>query len=277
MKTLKKIICREYEVKLDKTCIVGILNVTPDSFSDGGLFSDVNTAVDHAKTMVAQGADIIDIGGESSRPGSLAVSEKEELARVLPVIRHLVQELKTPISIDTYKPTVAKECLNEGVHLINDITGLHDPKMVKLAAEYNVPVVIMHMKGTPKIMQENPVYGDVVAEVKNFLKDRVALAHNAGVVDVIVDPGIGFGKTLKHNLEIIKRLGEFTDLGCPLLVGPSRKSFIGQLTGLSANDRIEGTLAAVAVSIMNGADIVRVHDVKECKRVVQVVDAIRGV
>ncbi len=276
MKTLKKIICREYKVKLDKTCIMGILNVTPDSFSDGGLFSDVNTAVDHAKTMVAQGADIIDIGGESSRPGSQAVSEKEELARVLPVIRRLVQELKIPISIDTYKPTVAKECLKEGVHLINDITGLNDPKMAKLAAEYNVPVVIMHMKGTPKIMQENPVYVDVVAEVKTFLKERVALAHNAGVVDVIVDPGIGFGKTLKHNLEIIKRLGEFTDLGCPLLVGPSRKSFIGQLTGFPANDRIEGTLAAVAVAIMNGADIVRVHDVKECKRVVQVVDAIRG-
>jgi len=276
MKTLKKIICKEYKVKLDKTCIMGILNVTPDSFSDGGLFSDVNTAVDHAKTMVAQGADIIDVGGESSRPGSQVVSEKEELARVLPVIRRLVRELKIPISIDTYKPTVAKECLKEGVHLINDITGLNDPKMAKLAAEYNVPVVIMHMKGTPKIMQENPVYGDVVAEVKTFLKERVALAHNAGVVDVIVDPGIGFGKTLKHNLEIIKRLGEFTDLGCPLLVGPSRKSFIGQLTGFPANDRIEGTLAVVAVAIMNGADIVRVHDVKECKRVVQVVDAIRG-
>ena len=148
--------------------------------------------------------------------------------------------------------------------------------MAKLAAEYNVPVVVMHMKGTPKTMQENPVYSDVVAEVKTFLKERVALAHNAGVVDVIVDPGIGFGKTLKHNLEILKRLGEFTDLGCPLLVGPSRKSFIGQLTGFPANDRIEGTLAAVAVAIMNGADIVRVHDVKECKRVVQVVDAIRG-
>ena len=259
----------------DKTLIMGILNVTPDSFSDGGLFIDVNSAVEHAEHMVEDGADIIDIGGESSRPGSEPVSEKEELKRVKPVIELLVNELKVPLSIDTYKPKVAEECIKFGVQLVNDITGLRNKEMIEVVAKYNVPVVVMHMKGTPKNMQENPVYQDVVKEIKELLSERIIEAKKYGINDIIIDPGIGFGKTTEHNLQILKRLGEFKDLKCPILVAPSRKSFIGNVTGLPVNERLECTLAAISVAIMNGANIVRVHDVKECRRAVQIVDAVK--
>ena len=264
-------------MRFEKTLIMGILNVTPDSFSDGGLFDTFDAAVAHAKQMVSDGADIIDIGGESSRPGSEPLSEKEELARILPIVTRLLQELSVPISIDTYKPHVADVCLKAGAHLINDITGLTNQKMRTVVADHAVPVVMMHMRGTPKNMQQNPIYQDVLGEINTFFQTQISLAQKAGIHQIIIDPGIGFGKTLEHNLQILRHLDVFTTLGHPLLVGPSRKSFIGTITGRPANERLEGTIAAMTVAIMNGANIVRVHDVKECKRAIQVVDAIRGV
>jgi len=256
---------------------MGVLNITPDSFSDGGLFNTVDAAVAHGKKMVSDGANLIDIGGESSRPGSEPLSENEELARILPVVTRLVDEVSVPISIDTYKPLVADTCIKAGAHLINDITGFSNPAMRNVAAEHNVPVVLMHMLGTPKIMQQKPVYQDVLGEITSFFKEQIATAHKIGIQQIIIDPGIGFGKTVEHNLQILKHLETFKSLGCPILIGPSRKSFIGTITGLPVNERLEGTIAAITVAIMNGANIVRVHDVKECRRAIQVVDAIRGV
>jgi len=276
MTKLKKIHCRNYTLHLQQTLIMGILNVTPDSFSDGGQFIDEEKAVIHAKKLMTDGADIIDIGGESTRPGSQSLTEEEELDRILPIIKKLVSDLSIPISIDTYKPLVAEECLKVGAHLINDITALKNPQMIDVVAKYNVPVVLMHMQGTPKIMQENPVYKDVVTEVMEFLRSRSSIAQNAGINEIIIDPGIGFGKTVEHNLKILKNLRKFTTLGYPILIGPSRKSFIGAITGLPVTERVEGTLAAVTIAVMNGAQIIRVHDVKECKRALQIIDAIRG-
>lgn len=255
---------------------MGILNVTPDSFSDGGKFADPTTAITHAKYMVAEGASIIDIGGESTRPGAAPLSDEEELARILPVIKQLIKDVSVPLSIDTTKPKVAEECLRAGAHLINDITGLSNPRMREVIAQYHVPAIIMHMQGTPQTMQHNPTYTNVISEIKTFFQERINLAHKAGISTVIIDPGIGFGKTLEHNLQILKHLHTFTTLHCPLLVGPSRKSFIGAITGLPVNERLEGTLAAVSIAALNGAHILRVHDVKECHRVLQIIDAIRG-
>lgn len=273
----KPLLCGKYKLSLDKTIIMGILNVTPDSFSDGGLFYNTDKAVEYAKQMVKDGAQIIDVGGESTRPGSAPISLKEELRRVKPVIKRLLREVDVPLSIDTYKPEIAGECLKLGVHMVNDITGLANKDMLRIVKQYGVPVIVMHMKGKPKTMQKNPNYKDVVDDIKQFLKNRIAKARKAGIKDVIIDPGIGFGKTTEHNLQILKRLSEFKELKCPILVGPSRKSFIGNITGMPPNERLEGTLAAVAIAIMNGANIVRVHDVKECKRAVQIADAIRCV
>jgi dihydropteroate synthase len=277
MSPLAPITCKQYTLRFEKTLIMGILNVTPDSFSDGGLFNNLDAAITHAKKMVSDGADLIDVGGESSRPGSEPLSEKEELARILPVVTRLVKEVSVPISIDTYKPFVADTCLKAGAHLINDITGLTNLAMRNVAAEHNVPVVMMHMLGTPKIMQQKPVYQDVLGEIKAFFQRQIIAAQKAGVRQIIIDPGIGFGKTVEHNLQILRHLDTFKDLGCPLLVGPSRKSFIGTITDLPVNERLDGTIAAVTIAVMNGAHIVRVHDVKECRRAMQVVDAIRGV
>jgi dihydropteroate synthase len=277
MPRLTPIICKEYTLRFDKTLIMGILNVTPDSFSDGGAFNTLDAAVSHAKQMVSEGANIIDVGGESSRPGSEPLTEKEELARILPVVTRLVRQIAVPISIDTYKPGVADACLNAGAHLINDITGLTNPTMRKVVAVQNAPVVMMHMLGTPKVMQQNPVYQDVVGEIKAFFQQQIETAKKTGISQLIIDPGIGFGKTLEHNLQILKHLDAFKTLGCPLLVGPSRKSFIGTITGLPVNERLEGTIAAVTIAVLNGAHIVRVHDVKECRRALQVVEAVRGV
>lgn len=277
MSTPPPIICKEHTLRFEKTLIMGILNVTPDSFSDGGLYNTVDAAVAHAKQMVTDGADILDIGGESSRPGSEPLLEAEELARILPVVTKLVQEVSVPISIDTYKPMVAEKCLKAGAHLINDITGLTNPKMRKIVATHSVPVIMMHMRGTPKNMQQNPVYHDVLGEIKIFFQTQISLAKKTGIQDIIIDPGIGFGKTLEHNLQILQHLNTFTTLGCPVLVGPSRKSFIGTITGRPVNERLEGTIAAMTIAIMNGANIVRVHDVKQCKQAIQVVEAIRGV
>lgn len=260
-----------------RTYIMGILNVTPDSFSDGGLYFEVERAVRRAREMVAAGADIIDIGGESTRPGAEPLPLEEELRRVIPVVDRLVREVRVPLSVDTYKAEVARQALEHGATMINDISGLRaDPDMVKVVAQFGCPVVVMHIKGTPKNMQDNPTYEDVIAEVKEYLRQGVDLAAAAGLdrEKVIVDPGIGFGKTLEHNLKILQCLDEFKTLGQPLLVGTSRKSFIGKLLGLPVNERLWGTAATVALSIVKGADIVRVHDVREMKQVAEVTDAV---
>ena len=264
------------EASPDRTLVMGVVNVTPDSFSDGGRFLRVDDAVAQGLRLAAEGADYLDIGGESSRPGAEEVGEQEELDRVAPVIERLAAGVDVPVSIDTYKPSVARECLRLGARMINDISGLGDPEMIRVATEAGASVVIMHMRGRPKTMQRDPHYDDVVGEVRTFLHERAAQAREAGIEDVIVDPGIGFGKTAAHNFEILRRLAAFTSLGFPVLVGPSRKSFLGALpSGLPPEQRLEGTLAAVAVAVVNGAAIVRVHDVAATKRAVEVADAIR--
>lgn len=258
---------------------MGILNVTPDSFSDGGRYLDTDKAVKRALEIEKEGADIIDIGGESTRPGALPLSHEEELGRVIPVIEKLKNRLRIPISIDTYKAEVARAAIQAGASIINDISGLRfDPDIATVAAEYDVPVVIMHIKGTPGNMQVNPVYQDLIGEILHFLEDGISIAQKAGIDEdmIIIDPGIGFGKTFEHNLEIINRLDEFKSLGMPVLFGPSRKSFIGKILDLPADDRLEGTAAAVAIGIIKGANIVRVHDVSSMVRVARVADAIKA-
>jgi dihydropteroate synthase len=258
-----------------RTFLMGILNVTPDSFSDGGKFNSTEDAVNYAIKMVDEGADIIDVGGESTRPGSTQISVDEELKRVLPVIEQLVKQTNVPISIDTYKSDVAELALNAGAQIVNDISGLHfDPKMASVVAKLNGSLVVMHIKGTPRTMQANPEYNNLITEVKSYLENSVNLAISGGVKQIIVDPGIGFGKTVEHNLEIIKQLRVFSDLGYPIMTGPSRKSFIGKILNVDMDDRLEGTAAAVAACVMNGASIVRVHDVRAMKRVVGLIDAI---
>lgn len=262
-----------------KTYIMGILNITPDSFSDGGLHFDKSSAVEGCLRLVDEGADIIDIGGESTRPGSEPVSLDEELRRTLPVIESVASKIKVPISIDTYKADVARRALDAGASFVNDISGLrYDPEMPAVIAQYSVPVVIMHIKGSPKDMQKNPSYNTLIPEILEYFSSRIAFAVKACIPEdrIIIDPGIGFGKTFDNNLEILHNLDKFITLGRPVLIGPSRKAFIGKiLDDAPATDRIEGTSAAVAISIMQGAHIVRVHDVKEMARVAKVADAIK--
>lgn len=262
-----------------KTYIMGILNVTPDSFSDGGMFFNTDAAVEQALRMKDEGADIIDIGGESTRPGAEKITVKEEINRITPVIEAIAKRVNVPISVDTYKSAVAEAALSAGASMINDISGLmFDPKMSGVVARYQVPIVIMHIKGTPKFMQKNPTYEALIPEIMDYLYGSIEIARNAGIPDdmIIIDPGIGFGKTLEHNLEIIKRLNEFAGFEKPILLGPSRKSFIGRLLGdLSVAERLEGTAAATAIGIFNGANIIRVHDVKEMVRVSKIADAIK--
>jgi dihydropteroate synthase len=263
-----------------RTHIMGILNVTPDSFSDGGRFHRFEDAIAQGMRMIQEGADIIDVGGESTRPGSDPVTLEEELSRVIPVISTLAQKTEVPISVDTYKSEVARRALDAGAQMINDISALRfDPEMKKIAGEYQVPVVLMHIKGTPKDMQKDPSYDDVIGEIAQYLRESIQLAQEGGVEKerILIDPGIGFGKRLVDNLNILKNLREFSILGCPILIGCSRKSFIGKILDLPLEERLEGSLAALAVAIMNGASIVRVHDVKESKRVAGLVDAVRGV
>jgi dihydropteroate synthase len=259
---------------------MGILNVTRDSFSDGGLYFDKSAAIKRAIQMVEEGADIIDIGGESTRPGAEPVTVEEELRRTIPVIEALAKEINVPISIDTYKSEVAEKALDGGASIVNDISGLRfDPEMAKVVSDYKVPVVIMHIKGRPKDMQQNPVYEALVPEIMDYLREGIRLAKESGVSEdkIIIDPGIGFGKTFNQNLEIINKLHEFTLLEKPILIGPSRKAFIGKILGnVSETDRLEGTSAAVAISIMSGANIIRVHDIKEMVRVARVADAIKN-
>jgi dihydropteroate synthase len=256
---------------------MGVLNVTPDSFSDGGMYFDAERAIARGQQMANEGADFIDIGGESSRPGSEPITEEEELRRVIPVIDGLANTVSVPISIDTYKSKVAGTALKAGAQMVNDISGLtFDSNMVDVVREFDACIVLMHMKGTPKTMQQEPTYGDVVEEVAGFLARQAGKARMNGIVKVIVDPGIGFGKTVEHNLELFKKLRRFAQLGYPLLVGPSRKSFIGKLLDAPVEGRLEGTAAAVTTSVLRGANIVRVHDVKEMKKVALLADALKN-
>jgi dihydropteroate synthase len=253
-----------------------VLNVTPDSFSDGGEWFDREAAIAHGRELVAQGADLVDVGGESTRPGSDPVPAEVELIRVIPVIERLVA-VGVAVSVDTMKSEVAAAALNAGARMVNDVTALrHDPRMAEVVAAHGAALCLMHMKGEPKTMQDDPSYCDVVAEVRGFLGDRVEAAVGAGIdlERLCIDPGIGFGKTLEHNLTILRDIRAFHHLGVPVLVGPSRKQFIGTLTDTDVDDRIEGTAGVVAWCAAEGVDIIRVHDVKEMTRVVRVVDAI---
>jgi dihydropteroate synthase len=267
---------KELEFPPGRTLICGILNVTPDSFSDGGKWASPGAAAARGLEMEKQGADLLDIGGESSRPGSAPVSFEEEGHRVLPVIKALAPRLKIPISIDTCKPEIARLAVKAGADIINDITGFKDPAMIEAAAASGAGAIIMHMRGEPRTMQADPVYKDVVEEVKAFLAERAAALAKAGVKRIILDPGIGFGKTLEHNLALIARLGEIRALGYPVLLGVSRKKFIGTLAGGEPEERLSGTIAACAAGAANGADIIRVHDVPECRQAMLVADAIRA-
>jgi len=262
-----------------KTHVMGILNITPDSFSDGGIHFNASFAVEQGIRMISDGADILDIGGESTRPGSEPVTLEEELRRTIPVIEALAKKVTVPISIDTYKAEVARQAIAAGASIVNDISGLRfDPEMPKVIAQYKVPVVIMHIKGRPREMQKNPQYEALIPEIMDYFRISIRLAKKFGIPDelMILDPGIGFGKTFDHNLEILNNLEQFILLEKPLLIGPSRKAFLGKILGDSpASDRLEGTAAAVAVSIMKGANIIRVHDVKEMAKLTKVVDAIK--
>ena len=258
--------------------LMGVVNVTPDSFSDGGLFLDPDIAIDHGRALAADGADLLDVGGESTRPGAAAVSAEEERRRVAPVVAGLAG-IAVPVSIDTYKRSVAEAALDAGARLVNDVTALRaDPELAGLCADRECEVVLMHMLGTPQTMQDNPVYEDVVDEVKAFLAERIERAVSEGVAEarITVDPGIGFGKTVEHNLELLRRLGELRDLGRPICVGTSRKSFIGKITGRPVDRRLGGTIASSVLAYANGAAMLRVHDVHEVREALTAAEAILG-
>ncbi len=260
---------------------MGIVNVTPDSFSDGGLFSATGEAINHAKNLAASGADIIDIGGESSRPGSQPVALEEELKRVIPLIEELARRIDVSISIDTCKSEVARQALKAGAEIINDISALQfDPGMAEVARKFRAPVVLMHMQGTPRTMQDKVRYQSLIPDIIRFLRERIETAEAAGIdpEKIIIDPGIGFGKSVERdNLLIIKRLAEFKSLKKPILIGTSRKAFIGKILDSGINEREEGTAATITAAILNGANIVRVHNVKKMKVAAKVADAIKYV
>lgn len=265
----------------ERTHIMGVLNITPDSFSDGGKYFDskvnLGRVIDDAVRMEKEGADFLDVGGESTRPGSDTVSLDEELERVIPVIEELKQKVSIPLSIDTYKSHVAEEALKAGAVIVNDISGFRfDAKMPEVTARYEASCILMHIKGTPKDMQKDPQYEDVVQEVYDYLAKSVKMAEDAGIKQIITDVGIGFGKSLEHNLALIKNLGRFKDLDYPIMMGLSRKSFMDKIFPTPVDERLEGTIAANAVSITNGANILRVHDVLENKRAARVADRLRN-
>ncbi|MFZ5979114.1 MAG: dihydropteroate synthase [Candidatus Zixiibacteriota bacterium] len=270
------------QLSLSRPLVMGILNVTPDSFSDGGLYETIDKAVEHALAMEADGADIIDVGGESTRPGAEAVPEPEELTRVIPVVKALKAHLRVPISIDTCKSEVALAALDAGAEIVNDISALrHDPAMAKIIADKKVPVVLMHMLGTPRDMQVKPEYKDCVKEIYEFLEERVAFAVSAGIdkSKIVVDPGIGFGKRLLDNIEILTNIARFKELDLPVLIGASRKSFIGMLhpDGSLPHQRLGGSIAAAVAATLNGADILRVHDVPETVEALKVIQALKEI
>ena len=269
---------RQFEFRFPRPALImGVVNVTPDSFSDGGKFRDPGKAVDHALELAAQGAEILDIGGESTRPGATPVSEGEELGRVLPVIEQLVERVKVPISIDTMKPAVAHAALEAGASLVNDVAANRSPDdMWRVVAEFDAGYVIMHMQGTPQTMQLNPTYVDVTYEVGEFFKDRLAHLNRAGVSSdhVVLDVGLGFGKSLEHNLQLLAELESFTKLKRPLLLGASRKSFIGRLHSVQTAERLPGSLACACLAVEAGVQIIRTHDVAETAQAVRVMEAI---
>ena len=262
----------------ERTLIMGIINATPDSFSDDGLYESPEKAIEEGIRMAEEGADILDIGGESSRPGSEPVTLEEELKRVIPIVRGLCAKLSLPISVDTMKAQVAREVLNEGAEIINDVSSMNnDPAMAKAISDYGAAIVLMHMRGTPKVMQKGDLsYRFVPGDMITFLKERIEKAQSAGINKnrIIVDPGIGFGKTAIDNMRLIRYLEDFKTMERPILVGVSRKSFIGHITGGTPQERIEGTAAAVTAAVLNGAHIVRVHDISFMKKVVLMADAI---
>ena len=262
------------------TLIMGILNMTPDSFSDGGQFKSHDQAIDHAVKMIKEGANIIDIGGESTRPGAKAVQLEEELMRIIPIIEAIRLKSDCLISIDTYKSKVAEAALDAGADMVNDISGLtFDHNMASLVAERNVPVIIMHIKGKPRDMQKNPNYDNLIKEIKVFFELQIAIAKRAGIDsgNIILDPGIGFGKRLEDNFEIIRELGQISTMGYPVLLGPSRKSFIGLTLDLPIEERMEGTLASITAGVINGARIVRVHDIRATRRTLTITEKIMGI
>lgn len=270
----------KYRLNLGKrTYIMGIVNITPDSFSGDGLaYLSLSNVVKYAEGLVKDGADIIDLGGESSRPGARKVSLKDEISRVIPVVKALAHKINVPISIDTCKPEVAKIALDNGASIINDITGLRDAKMTKTVSRYKAAVVIMHMQGSPAAMQKNPQYNSIIDDISVYLKLAIEKAKDSGVKEesIIIDPGIGFGKRLGDNLEILKRLKEFKSLGMPILIGTSRKSFIGEILKTKPDNRLLGTVASCVNASANGANIVRVHDVKAVKEALKVADSIKA-
>lgn len=269
--------CGKFQLNLNRPHVMGIVNVTPDSFSDGGQFAQANLAIEHALSLIEQGADILDIGGESTRPNATPVGLEEELDRVIPVIEVLVKQVNIPISIDTYKPTVMQAAIAAGASIVNDVCALKETGALEIVAASNVGVCLMHMQGTPQTMQINPQYADVVAEVKAFLQQRFTLTEAAGIDKnrILLDPGFGFGKTRAHNITLIQHLASFASLGQPLLVGLSRKSVLGQVTGNDVDARLYASVAASVISAMVGAKILRVHDVKATVEALKVVTAIQ--
>lgn len=270
---------RGRRLALDRPLVMGVLNVTPDSFSDGGLYLDPGAAVKHALEMADEGADLIDIGAESSRPGAAPVAEAEELRRLVPVVQEVCRRVPVPVSVDTTKAAVAAAALESGAAIINDISALQaDRAMAGVVAQAGAGLVLMHMQGTPQTMQRAPRYTDIVAEVGEFLRARLRAAVEAGIAaeQILLDPGIGFGKNPEQNLILLDRLDSFRALGRPILVGVSRKAFIGEVLGRKAGDRLLGTAAAVAAAVLRGAKVVRVHDVRAMQDVVKVIDAIQA-
>lgn len=273
-----RLVCRGKVVDLTRPCVMGILNVTPDSFSDGGRHYDRTVAIEAGLRMVEEGAAFLDVGGESTRPGAVAVSPQEEIDRVAPVIEGLAQRTDAVLSVDTSKPEVIRVALQAGAHLVNDIRALRVPGALEEAARAQAAVCLMHMQGEPATMQVNPRYTDIVNEVRDFLRGRVAAAHAAGIApgSICVDPGIGFGKTLEHNLELLRHVRAFTDLGGPVLIGVSRKSMIGIITGRPTTDRLAGSLALATLAVEHGAAIIRAHDVADTVAAVRVAEAWKG-
>ena len=259
--------------------VMGILNVTPDSFSDGGQYNRVDAAIQRAIQMVEEGADIIDIGGESSRPGSRRLNSAEELERIMPVLSGIKEVSDIPVSVDTYKPEVAEKALDKGAEIINDIYGLRKKGMAKVISDHDAGTIIMHMQGDPDNMQNNPHYRDVIGDIIRFLRTQTDNAVKEGIPpeSIAIDPGIGFGKTVEHNLEIMKELDSFRSLGYPILIGASRKSFIGKTLDLPVEERLEGSLAMAALAVSKGASIIRAHDVRETVRTVKMIKAVMDV
>lgn len=269
--------CREKKLDLTSPGIMGVLNATPDSFSDGGEFNDLDSALGQIGLMIGQGATIIDVGGESTRPGSDPVTEDDELSRVMPILERAIPEFpETIFSIDTTKYKVAQKALDCGVHIVNDISGLQkEPRLADLCAEYGAGYILMHSQGNPKTMQKNPDYDDVIEDIYTYFEKQAALAKGKGVDSIILDPGIGFGKSLEHNLSILANLDKFADLGYPLLVGASRKSMLGQiLNDREVDGRLIGTVAIHYHAMMKGANIIRVHDVREANDSILVYNAL---